>query len=92
METRYHLDGRVFGVLYHSYQPSRFLIEYPAKHSSSRYPASAPQIPTFWVARSVHDLLRDKHMHMRIVTRYAVLAPFVNTTHSLSFNHFLCEN
>ena len=36
----------------HSYQPSRFLLEYPAKTPLiplSRYPALAPQIPTFWV-------------------------------------------
>ena len=29
-----------------------FCLNIPQKHSSSRYPAFAPQIPTFWVARS----------------------------------------
>ena len=35
------------GVQDHSYQPSRFLLDYPAKTQPI-----PPQIPTFWVARS----------------------------------------
>ena len=68
-----------------------FCLNIPQKHSSSRYPTLAPQIPTFWVARSssVHDLyisplLRDKHMHvhLRIIMCCAALSPFVDTTRS----------